>query len=125
MTNQNDKQTNNLDYFNEINLEEINLDTETNLETETNFSYQNTILALIEEDETTKMNIKIKSDDHPYIFKKIKQLYKYIKIISTTNNGYYKFTLSKCGYKITINMDSPKKIFNYILTYHTQYSIIE
>ena len=72
-----------------------------------------------------KLNMKIDSTNHPYIFTKIKHLYNYIKYNSIKENNHLIFNLKKDFYTITIKMYNIKNIINYILAYQIIYNIDE
>jgi hypothetical protein len=72
-----------------------------------------------------KLLIKIDSEETPMIFNNINDLYNFIKPEIIFKNNFYCYTIKKINYKITITMNTQKKILNYILTYHTIYDISE
>jgi hypothetical protein len=98
----------------------INNDTETELNTGLNV-----LITKPDNINKDKLNMKINSIDHPYIFTKIKHLYNYIKYNSIKENNFLVFSLKKDGYTVTIKMYTVKNILNYILTYQIIYYIDE
>jgi len=113
-------ENNNILINSEQNNSLLNNDTETELNTEINIPNMkpNTI-------NKNKLNMKINSTNHPYIFTKIKHLYNYIKYNSMKEGNFLVFNLKKDGYSVTIKMYTVKNILNYILTYQIVYYIDE
>ncbi len=112
----------NTDYF----FFDNNIESDTELNTEIEIVTKKTKeIEIIKPEKKDKLLIRVKSDNIPYIFSKVKDLYNYIKINSIKKNEYYLFTLIKNAQQIIICMRTEKQILNYILTYHVEYDIIE
>ena len=103
----------------------LNIEVETEINTELELVTKKINNIQITDNNTEKLKIKLLSNDIPYIFTKVKQLYEYIKINSIKENDYYMFKIKKKNYNLMIIMRSPKQILNYILTYHVEYDVLE
>lgn len=113
-------ENNNTLIIDEKNNSFINNDTETELNMQINIP-----ITKPDNINKNKLNMKIDSTNHQYIFTKIKHLYNYIKYNSIKENDFLVFNLKKDGYSITIKMYTVKNILNYILTYQIIYYIDE
>ena len=102
-----------------VNIDFFSFDTELNTEVEI-------ITNKIENPQKKdKLKIKIKSDNIPIVFTKVRDLYNYIKLNCVTHNDYYIFEIINNNIKISIIMRSHKQILNYVLTYYVNYELIE
>jgi hypothetical protein len=115
----------NLDNNNTLIIDEksnsfINNDTETELNMQINIP-----ITKPDNINKNKLNMRINSTNHPYIFTKIKHLYNYIKYNSMKEGNFLVFNLKKDDYSVTIKMYTIKNILNYILAYQIVYYIDE